>query len=684
MRILLLTARGTTVLFLAGAALGQPCPAPLTVTSYQVMPVAPAFVDVASLAGTVVLWDAAAAIFDDEIESSTANPAVANPFPAGFAFSYFGAAKTQFTVSPNGYLVFSGLLASGSATVAGNQSRSTRNGHLGNPAVTPNDLVAVFWDDHIGTTVCVPAANVMWRYDAAAMTLTIEWKNMDLKGGSFAGQGGCYSFEAILFDSTHPARPNEIEFQYDPASLPPPPSSPCLPASGAISTSYYGISGTIGLEGSGTTGTVGVDATERGAGNTGFPSYGVRFLPKTISAPNFQSVGSYTVTDLASDPFMHIEGLPGTVELIATVGGPWCRGGTTCFDDDNSARNLGGLTALPWKFNMYGRVAKAFNVSTNGYLGLGQGQFHDFVGNPLAVGTDEPNLIIAPRHEDWQGLAPPSDICGWTGSTILYRVDGLPGARVATFEWHDGHLYCCTPCATGPEHCSFQARIYEASAGAVTVTPGCPAGLSPSVAAGNRNDLIEFLWDASANCTQLTGNSVIENWNALQTHAATFNPGGGTLFDPCDEGTIRYYGDANVSAVPPGACIPEIRGNNVAPMAGAADFGLSLVNATPGAIALLLLDGTTIPGLRTPVPPGGIPLGPLGTLWVGFPPPILLLAGATSLGPACSGSLHVPIPIPANPSLIGASVFAEFASLVPGPLGLAVELTEGAKVTIGP
>src|SRR5262245_35283031 len=113
MRTVSLIAWGTTALFVAGTAFAQPCPAPLTGSSYQVRPVPSAYTDVSGLAGAVVLWDASAATFDDEIEASTTNPAVVNPFPAGFTFSFFGVAKTQFTVSPNGYLVFSGPLASG-------------------------------------------------------------------------------------------------------------------------------------------------------------------------------------------------------------------------------------------------------------------------------------------------------------------------------------------------------------------------------------------------------------------------------------------------------------------------------------------------------------------------------------------------------------------------------------------
>jgi len=680
MRATWIAATAATLFALSTEAAAQACPPSVSVNSYQVRPIVNAYADIDGMAGTVA---ALAAPFDDQ---ATAAPIA---FPAGFTFSYFGTARTQFSINANGYLWFNGANVS-LATYGG------RNDHVGgnNAPFDPNDAIYVWWEDLVGTGICGTSA-VLYRHDAAAGTLTIEWKNVEMHVGVGAGEGTCFSFQAVLYASTHATKANYVEMHYDAASSPPASMMPCLTSSG-INNGYHAVSATIGLEkdqfqtsGLSPNATVGVDGTERGAGNPGFPSSSLQYLPKTFSMPNSTDANWHTVSFVPVAPFQHIEGLPGTIEPIATGGGgPFCRGGMICYDDDNSAHNTGMLEPLPWKFTLYDRPTANFAIDSNGFIGMGQGTFMNFVGNPIAPGNRVPNLIIFPRHDDLQGI-PVSDQCAHPFSSFMYRVDGLPGARVVTVEWHDAHPFDATggACSGAAEHCSFQLRLYEASAASVTVTtPGCPPGAAPTVVPGTGNDRIEFIWAGGADCNHAgaLGGSGIENYtgNALSNAVALFNPGGGSIIDPCQHGTTRYYGTRTNGLA--ATCFPEIRGNGVPPVIGNADFGLSIVGATPGSIVHLMLHFPALPGLRTPVLPGGLPLG-LGalTLWVPFPPALFLPLGVAAGTGACTGAFHAGLPIPNTAALVGAEIFAQYATIVVGGGGLGFEATEGAKITLG-
>ncbi|MCI0589119.1 MAG: hypothetical protein L0323_20065 [Planctomycetes bacterium] len=641
----------------------QPCAPPIMEFSYRVLPTDSGFASIEFLPGTVVELDAMIAPFND-----VTTPLVT---PPGFVIAYFGIPSVDFAINANGWLAFPSF---GAPPAPGPTPQS--NGHLGNPAVLPNNMVCPFWEDLVGLPTCFPGAKVMWLYPAPDGSCTVEWKGVEMHLGAGAGEGTCFSFQAKLFPAFHPFQPNEIEFRYDMASPPPAAIMPCAPwlPVGTAANSYFAVSATIGLEDY--AGFTGVEATERGAGNPGFPPYGVRFVPAIFDGPDMGVPGAYVVTP-GPGPLMHIEGLVDTVEPLA-AGAGWCAGVGACYDDDNSARNLGVLSDLPWKVNLYGRFARNFNLMTNGYVGLGQGTFRNFF-DPGVVGVAEPNLALFAGSEDWQGIAP-SDECGAPSSSIFYRVDGLPGARVVTFEWHDGHPYTGPGCSAAMGHCSFQARIYEAgaAAGGLAVAAGCPA-FPPFVFPGVGDDAVEFLWSGA--CTAPPLASLIENWNGATSHAAGFGPGAGTLFTPCPWGLIHYYGDPSMAGLA-AACLPEIRGNNVPPVIGNAEFGVSLVRATPGGFAVLMVSVGAFAGLGIPVPPGGITFPGLGTFWVGLPLATMIPLGVTFGAGPCLGYSTVTLPIPPDPALIGGVVFAQIGNLVPAA-GISVELTEGMKIVIG-
>jgi hypothetical protein len=581
-------------------------------------------------------------------------------------FTFFGAAKTQFVVSTNGFLTFTS-----------NPGQVTsQNAHPGD-FNQPNDVVAPFWDEHIGTMATTPAGSVWWLYPAADGSLTVEWSHLQILVDGTAMTGvGDYSFQAKLFPSTHPTKPNRVEFHYDPASIPGP-QNPCPSLTGWYS--MFAVSATVGLENA--FGTVGVDATERGAGNPTLPSTGYRFHPVSFKTPAISGTTFYTVTT-GTAPFCHIEGLPGTTEFLSpSTMLPTC---VTCADDNGSARLAGQLFDLPWKFVLYGRPYKTADVNPNGLLQLGPGVFD--VTGAAQFGASEVDAAIAPLWADLEGISP-SDICGAPQTSFFWRVDGAPGGRVLTIEWHDFHNAdgAAGDCLAGTSHCSFQVHLFEASAGSYTCAPaGCAAGTAIGVTPGVGDDLIQFQWDTTCGLTAPAG---IENWLGAASNAVSPTPGGLATFNACDEGTVRYYGDGNVTAgSPPGVlCVPEITGNGVPPLLGN-PFGLAMVGATPGAAGFLFIDGSPpFPGTSVPVPPGGLPL-PFGTLWVPFPPSVLIsLGGLLGSGP-CGGSVNVSLPIPVAPALVGGVVYAQFVAAVLGvpPLGIGLEATEGAKIRIGP
>ncbi|HET6201938.1 MAG TPA: hypothetical protein VFI25_03950 [Planctomycetota bacterium] len=650
-----------SVLVLGAEAAAQSCPNPVLVNSYRTDAIPNAFQTITGAPSAVTVFDATTSSF-----WNVATP----PTPLPIPFQFFGTARTNFVVASSGFIVFTG----------GTGQTAPQNSHPGD-SQQPNDWIAPWWDEHTGTPAgCTGPGRVLYLYPAPDGSLTVEWNSVQfvVNATATAATGvGCYSFQAKLFPSTHPTQPNGIEFHYD-LSSPPTPQTPCIGFSGW--QSHLMVSATVGLENA--LGTIGVDATERGAGNKTFPTNGYRFVPASFQSRESVAGAYYGLSVPAVSPsFCHIEGLPGTNAFVSPGGGAGCG---ACLDNDTSGRLTGELFTLPWKFGLYGRSYRTADVHGNGYLALGLGWYDASFG--VNLGTTDPDAVIAPNWGAWEGVGPsPTGACG-SGSGLFWRVDGLPGARILTFEWHDLHdeFPPAADCATGSSSCSFQAHLYESSAGAYACAPaGCPTpGTSFSPTTGTAGGRIEFQWDGAC---ALFGITAIENWKGTIADTWFPSPGGSVAFSPCDFGTSRYYGDANATAAaPPGSlCVPELKGNGVSPILGN-PFGLSIVHATPGALALLLLDVTSLPGLATPVPPGGLPL-PFGTLWVPLPPTVVLSLGATAGSGPCEGSANAPLAIPPSAFLAGAILFAQGATVVPGvaPFGFGLELTEGVRIRIG-
>ena len=420
-----------------------------------------------------------------------------------------------------------------------------------------------------------------------------------------------------------------------------------------------------------------VDATDRGAANETFPPCDIRLIPTTYT----QVGGSATLMTMPQGPFCSIVGIPGTVLVPPTcaVGG--------CSDNDNSAATMGTAIPLPWKFNHLGQVVKSVNMNSNGFLSLGAGQFAANSANSCFPGLGEPEATLAPFWDDLEGDAT---------SGMFYRVDGAPGCRVMTFEWagFKDKTGTTSDCITAGGNISFQVKLFEGGAGALP--PGCALPPFPPLP-GDGNDRIEFWYDhAGFVPPALPFDATIGYENSIGTVAAALvgcpaAPGppvtiGGitekVVIDPCDCGTVRYYGDP--SAVPSLGCLPEIKTNCVPPVIGN-PFGLQVVGATPGGSAFLAISaGPTFlpPPFKLPVPCGGLPTS-FGTLWV---PPfglIILPCGTTSPGGPCEGCCAASLPIPNDPTLICGTVYAQFAVVSLTPIGVVFELTEGAKIVIG-
>ncbi len=638
------------LLALLGPAFAQETDCPIGTQSncYQVLPTTNAFTSIAGLAGSNL---ALAPPFDDGDSALV-------PIPPA-TFSYCAVEKVGFVINSNGFLRFSGPAAT-----------SSQNRHPGDPA-SPNEYVAPFWEDLIGT---VAAGSGVWWMVSAGVT-TVEWNNVLVKTGAGAGAGSL-TFQAKLYPSSDPNLPNRIAFHYDRTSTFPP-LAPC----GSTSVpSTVVTSATIGVEDVG--GITGLDASERGAANAAFPPKDLLFHPAVFTSPNFgqfsPSPATYSVAAGGVD-FCHIETLPGTT-VLPTVA-PFCVAGA-CFDEDNSGRLQGTLIPLPWKFTVYGRPVKAVNMNANGLLLFGPGVLQGFLTNVSGSGS-LPNLYAGPWWDDLEGDA---------DSKICWRVDGLPGCRIMTFEWHGfrkgaGAFSDCVAGA-GPA-VSFQVRLFEGSAGA-TIGPACP----PATLIGDGNDRIEFWygcddWPGGA-ISNFNATAGIENFNGSTVHACLGGdllaspgcPGAyACIFDPCDCGTVRFHGDPTPAMT---LCTPEIRTNGVPPVRGN-PFALWMSGMSPGDIAVLALDfAAPVAPLTTAVPCAGLPT-PFGTLWINPPPAALtfVLPTVSVGGPStCTAAAYVNLPIPNVAALACARVYAQFVHATVGPTGLVFGATEGAKIVI--
>jgi hypothetical protein len=641
---------GAAALLLAPLAPSQdtPCPAGAAISSYRSDPIVPGFITILGDPGTVTAHVPPA----DDVT-------LAVPLPVTFPFSFYGVAKTQVNVCTNGYVDFN---AAGS-TIASNR-------HPGD-ASAPNDCAMAWHDDLV---VVSPTSSVTYNFGFpyGPDTMTVQWTDV----GNFVdvvpaltGRGS-FTFQCVLYSGMHPMFPNRVEYRYDRTTAPPV-MSPCQtsPTNGTI---VYATSSTIGTDNaSGASGTNhGHDSTERGAGNHVFPPCDLRLTPLSFTGGEGAQGGTAVLA--LQEPFCSIAGLPGTV----AVGAPCVAG--ACYEDDSSSRLDGVAIDLPWKVNYFGRVMRTATMGTNGLLHLGPGLWSSTANfSNLAVSppsTADPEAMLAPFWDDLEG----SPLSG-----MFYRVDGMPGCRVMTFEWL-GFGPFLTPgadCTPGAGSISFQVKLYEGSAGGLFPTPLCYDPVP-----GKGNDRIEFHYDHAGFVPgPFTATIGIENHKGtvgiagLPGTANVAPPAGGSkvVFDLCDFGQVRYYGDATTI---PGTTLPaaELKTNGVPALLGnpfALEVMASAVPGTP-AFSFLVLDiGGPIPGLKTPVPCGGAPFPGVGTLWVNLASSLIFSK------PGCCVTYD--LPIPAIPSLVGGVLFAQGACLTFGPAGPVFLLTEGGKLIIG-
>jgi hypothetical protein len=627
----------------AQGAAAIPCPAATpAVVSYTCVPTGSLFSSIVGLAGTVLVPFTTA---DDEV--------LALPFPPGFTFASYGVAQTTISISINGNAHFGTF-----------GSPDYVNRHVGDNAI-PNGGIFPWFDDlHLGGATGASGPGFVYaRFDLApgAESLTIEWNTVR---NYPATSTSTFTFQTVLFASTHGTLPNVIDFRYNRASQP------------GLTVCQGAPSATVGLEPNLTAPSVplgAIDCSGREAANETFPRCDLRMTPRQRAEAN----ASVSMTVVAQPAFCSIIGMTGT-----QAAGTACAG-TTCYDDENTSDMAGTAIQLPWKVNFAGRHFKSVNMNSNGLLGLGQGEtFFNFTNGTLPAGGTEPDLVLAPFWDDLESTLP--------GAGMFWRLDGSPGCRVATFEWSNMGRWI-TPggdCqAISGSLVSFQVRIYEGSAGTLFMLTGqCPYDF---VLPGVGNDRIEFWYDHVN--FQPSAYTATIGWEDATGAAGGVLPGSPTLsalplnatgapgmvvLATCDTGQVRYYGDPSNSGAP-GLLLPEIRTNCVAPIVGN-PFGLTLHGSSPSSIALMLVDlGPPLPGTKTPVPCGGIPT-PFGIANVNIFSAALFnfFVGFTGPGVGCA---TFPLTIPANPALIGLTLYAQWGVLA----GTGTEVTEGVKVVIG-
>ncbi|MGH7150624.1 MAG: hypothetical protein ACREIU_08000 [Planctomycetota bacterium] len=630
----------------------NPCPAGSPVScSYRVVPIPNGYASILGAAGTVVLPFGAAA--DDAT--------LAVPFAPGFAFSFYCAPVAgPLAVCTNGFANF------------GMASTAFNNLHPGDEGA-PNNAIMPWHDDQIfPAPPPVPAPAVAYNFGFYGPgSLVVQWTNMATWTGLGTGVGSI-SYQAVLWSGAS-ATPNVIEYRYDRTSAPPV-MAPCSVTT--TGTSTYAVSATIGTDNLQTSPitNVGVDATDRGAANSVFPPCDIRL----VSTPFSGSEQNYVFTPalLPQEPFCHIEGLPGTVAIP-----PACAG-TPCYDNEPSSRTVGSQIALPWKVNLAGRAMRHAQMDSNGYLTLGAGTFASVTANVALPNSSLPEATLAPFWDSLEGVATPGGPSG-----MFYRVDGVPGCRVLTFEWHTmgPNVGGSGDCVGAGGVLSFQIKIHEASAGSLgSSTPPCPYDV---VAPGIGNDRIEYHYDHAAFVAGGFSATIgIENHDGTVGASVAGSPalagppaGMKWVIDQCDSGVVRYYGDANATCPAPGACLPELKSNAVPPRIGNS-FGLEMVGGEAGFALLNLFFGPPLPGLGTAVPCGGLP-SPIGTFWA--PLGVILPPTSAATGPACGNCAIWALPIPLAPAQVGSYVWAQAANVVLLGPAICVELTEGAKIIIG-
>ena len=166
--------------------------------------------------------------FDDEETFTVAIP---------FGFEFFGAAKTSVNINTNGFLSFD--------VIPGGLQESNFNNDCDLDATTPFDMIAVFWDDHIGSTASNPTGDQTLKHqilgEAPNRKLVVEWRDWDLFDTATCSVDfqSCdqvntkISHQAILHEN------GDIEFHYGPRTFPSTPRS--------CATPHRGCAATIGL-----------------------------------------------------------------------------------------------------------------------------------------------------------------------------------------------------------------------------------------------------------------------------------------------------------------------------------------------------------------------------------------------------------------------------------------------------
>jgi len=151
--------------------------------------------------------------------------AVTVPLP--FSFAFFGQVKTSVTVSANLYLTF-GAVPVGAASYVNDCPLDT---------TTPNDVVALFWDDGVRGTTSPTGQVVVATYGVVPhRVFAVEFRNWDFfyqVGPNYVYEGASATQQVLLYES------GDIEFRYGPRSGG---SGPC--------PRVAGCSATIGLENS--------------------------------------------------------------------------------------------------------------------------------------------------------------------------------------------------------------------------------------------------------------------------------------------------------------------------------------------------------------------------------------------------------------------------------------------------
>ncbi len=613
----------------ARSALAQstPCVAGAPVSSYSVCPFAAGFASVLGDPAAVVLSFAPCSDND-----AVGPQGVALPFP----FLFFGTPVSAARPTTNGYMKLLG---------PGGPSNTPANTTLPS-SVSPNSLVAPFWDDLKMGPPTDPSTVATLSTPAS---FVVEWNNLKFsaagESGGSPGRNGSVTFQAALIPN------GQIEFRYGPyvppdtATCPPYPPDSCGAAS-AVPQS--GPTASIGLEDA--NGARGVDGTGFGAGNPAPPRHNLRFVPGDLVPVTV----TYSLLSTGLPPFTSIAGQPGTVSLLPSPSFASPASCPPCPDDSSWLRQATGGAGSPsvgpgrllWPFTLFDALFRNFDLSSNGLLVLGDGLGQDMASNAAPSTTAAPNAYLAPFWDDLE--ARPTSFAG-------VKATGPPGFRLQTFEWSDFGLSdgASGDCAAGANVLSMQVVLHEGT------------------------DQIEFRYDHAALLgAAFTATVAIESatggasFDVLPGNQNASLPPSNLLLDPCQCGTVRHFGTACAGT---GGIVPRIGTTGVAPTLGATNFGVTLVDAPPGAVSACTLGF----GLGLP---GGFPVAPPCALFGTFLG--TAFGGLTTGGPPGSGTRCVTVPIPADPALSCAAPTFQWAVLDPGAASGIAAGTESILVQI--